>query len=156
MNYDKICEHVKHITSVDSNQIPNLDSKEMDEIVLDLMSTIKSMKKLDRLSIRRTCWETFKDANARQIIDLCFPAQLGPLGVWPPSKNNSKDDLRTKSEPVKKVQILHPPIIEKKQYSNQEIILKLNQLSEKVDGMSDLLQQLFTFLRHNGNKHTDP
>lgn len=165
MNYDMICEHVKYITSVNSNQIPNLEPKEMDAIVLDLMSMIKSMEKLDRLSIRRTCWETLKDANARQIIDLCFPAQLGPLSVWPPLKslkNNSKDDSSESSHDKesaqpRKVHILKPdgPIKEQQEYSNKEIMIKLNALSQKVDSMSDLLQHLFTFLRHNGNKHTD-
>jgi hypothetical protein len=161
MNYDKIHDHVEHIISQDSNQIPNLQSKEMAFIVENLMQTIKSMDKLDRLSIRRTCWEAFQDSNSRQIIDLCFPAQIGPLCVWPPSKKslNGKTDIRSSIapshvhvEPVSKVAKAHSPMkdqssrsdaldIGSKQYSNNEIMAKLDLVSEKIDNISNLLQQ---------------
>jgi hypothetical protein len=167
MNYDKIHDHVVQITSHNSNQIPNLESKEMDMIIENLMETIKSMDKLDRLSIRRTCWDTFKDANSRQVIDLCFPAQLGPLCVWPPPKkiqSASKTDIGVSVEPPSKEIKSQSPIkdqtrshileAEKLHYSNDEIMAKLNLMSDKIDNMSNLLLKLFAYT-NNGNKHID-
>jgi hypothetical protein len=175
MNYDKIHDHVVHTTSHDSNQIPNLEPKEMSIIIDNLMETIKSLDKLDRLSIRRTCWDTFKDSNSRQVIDLCFPAQLGPLCVWPPPRkiqSASKTDIGTALGPVKHVRVDPPseeiksqsPVkdqtrsrireTEKLHYSNNEIMAKLDLMSDKIDNMSNLLLKLFTYT-NNGNKHID-
>ena len=175
MNHDIIYHHVKNVISEDSNQIPNIKEEEIQEIVSDLMNTIKSMEKLDRLTIRRTCWESFKDANSRQIIDLCFPAQLGPLCSWPPSKvvnDNVKRDLKKhsnsqtlkeiakpKDQPINpifttNIEIPHYKINLNQQVSNKEIMIKLDLLSQKVDRISDMMEQLFTYT-NNGNKYTD-
>lgn len=160
MSLDNICQHVEYITNLSGNQIPNLEATELDTIVSDLMSTIKSMEKLDRLSIRRTCWDKFPDANTRQIIDLCFPAQLGPLSVWPPLTKRTILNKTVVSEQKVQKKLQKPIITQSKneqvistQYSNAEIMLKLDALSEKVDKVYDVLD-LFV-RRYNGNKYSD-
>ena len=77
IKFDQISTHVRLTLSETSDQLPNLTKEDLDENISSLLECIGSFELKDRLQIRRQCWELFPDSSMRQIIDLCFPAQLG-------------------------------------------------------------------------------
>ena len=165
MNYSIIYDHVKNTISEDSDQFPNLRAEDIEEIITNLMLVVKSVDKLDRLTIRRTCWDSFKDSNTRQIIDLCFPSQLGPLAKWPASYNNTKsaqtsssgqnlvkplDDIRDIPSKEKGMKAADSAL-DIQEISNKEIMIKLKSLEDKIDRISGILEQIFMYTNNEKN-----
>lgn len=111
MDLVEVCAYMRERATNCREQVPDLEEGELADVLNTLEAQLKAMPVLEsRTHVRKTLWETFskKDPSSqiRNVIDLCFPSQLGPLerSFWKKLELKSPGKVSRPKGPV-----LQPP-----------------------------------------------